>query len=95
MATQSKQPLTATQLAARARIALALEKIEAAQRLLGDACEQLCPINGLCPEWERVGILYDKVHAEWHRVNRKVEGGFDLDSDARRRFLARAEAVQA
>ncbi len=74
-------------------MSLACQKIEAAQRLLGDACGDLSSVLGLCPEWERVGKLYDKVHAEWHRVNLKVEGGFDLDSDSKLRFLAKKEAV--
>lgn len=85
-------PLTETQQVAREKIAYACKQIEAAQRLLGRACEELCPIVGLAKEWERLGNLYDKVHAEWHRVNLKVEGGFDLDGDAKRRF-AEAKAV--
>lgn len=69
----------------------ALECIEQAQRLLSKACEELCPLDGLCPEWEDVGDHYDKVKALWHRVNNRVNGGgYDLDADAKRRLGAKS-----
>jgi hypothetical protein len=76
---------------AQAKAQRALDYIEAAQRLLGSAAEELCPIAGLCPEWEAVGKQYDKVHALWHRVNMRANGNdYDLDSDTKRRLAAKA-----
>lgn len=78
---------------AERKIRKALEKIEMAQRLLSDACAELCPIDGFVREWDHVGNLYDKVKAGWHKVNNRLNGGkFDLDSDAKRRFEERQAA---
>jgi hypothetical protein len=66
--------------AAQEKIRIALQEIEAAQASLGKACESLSPIVGLVAEWERVRRLYDRVQAEWHRLNRR-DGQFRLDSE--------------
>lgn len=69
---------------AQRKVRAALVSIEAAQRLLGKACEELSPIIGGAPAWGRVGKLYDKVHAEWHRVNALLDGRkLDLDESGR------------
>lgn len=78
--------MTASQLEAKRKMSEALGALERAQNLILDACENLCPINGLVEEWEDVGKIYDKIKACWHAVNMKVEGGFDLDSAAKARF---------
>lgn len=66
--------------AAQQKIRQALNEIEKAQLALGRACEALSPVVGMVKEWERVGKLYDKVNAEWHRLNRQ-DGPFRLDSE--------------
>jgi hypothetical protein len=71
---------------AERKVRAALANIEAAQRLLGKACEELCPIIGAVGPWGRVGKLYDKVHAEWHRVNAFLQnkrGRLNLDESGR------------
>lgn len=79
--------MTQSQKVAEDKARKALEAIEQAQRLLSKACEELCPLDGLCPEWEDVGAHYDKVKALWHRVNLRVNGGgFDLDQNAKRKL---------
>lgn len=79
--------MTPTKQLAEIKARRALELIEQAQRLLSKACEELCPLDGLCPQWEDVGDHYDKIKALWHRVNSRVNGGgFDLDSDAKRKL---------
>lgn len=86
-------PVSAYCLEAQAKVDRALEHVEAAQRLLGRACEELCPIVGVIDRWEAIGKLYDDVHAEWHRLNlRRSASNLTLDSDAKRRFDARNAA---
>src|SRR5690349_4917513 len=55
---------------AREKVEDALKKIEAAQRLLGDACGDLSAIVGAAPHWSRVGKLYDRTKDAWHKLNR-------------------------
>lgn len=84
---------TASQLEARRRIDRALELLERAQHLVGDACEAICPLTPLCDDWERLGRLYDSIKVEWQTMNRvRNGGGYDLDQEARARFLAEQEA---
>lgn len=68
--------------AAGAKINRALVLIERAQNALSEACAELSPVVGVCPEWERVGKLADRVKAQWHRLNR-LDGPFRLDSEAK------------
>lgn len=78
---------TASQMEARRQMDMALEAVEAAQRLIGDACELMCPLTPLCDDRERLWKLYDAVHAEWRRLNLLRNGGrYDLDADAKARF---------
>lgn len=60
---------------AERRVRAALAHIEAAQRELGAASEELSAIIGGLRPWERVGKLYDRVHAEWHRINVWLQKG--------------------
>jgi aminoglycoside phosphotransferase (APT) family kinase protein len=82
---------------ADAKVLRALEHIEEAQRELGCACQELCPIIGGVSQWKRVRALYDRVHAEWYRVHawaEKRRGHLDLDGSGRS-ALARTQEVQA
>jgi hypothetical protein len=54
---------------AERKVRAALDHLEAAQRELGRACEELSPIIGAVTPWGRAGKLYDRIHAEWHRLN--------------------------
>jgi hypothetical protein len=81
---------------AERRVRAALANVEAAQRELGRACEEMSAIIGGIPPWERLGKLYDRVHAEWHRLNLWFNGArskLDLD-EAGRRALAKRLAAQ-
>jgi hypothetical protein len=81
---------------AQRKVRAALDHIEAAQRLLGSACEELCPIIGAAPAWGRVGKLYDKVHAEWHRVNALLDRRkLDLDESGRAALAKRLPSTPA
>ena len=68
--------------AAKARVRDALRHIEAAQLELHRAMDSLSPVVGLVEEHERVGDLYDKVKAEWYRLD-GLDGPFRLDSEPR------------
>ena len=48
---------------------LALKKIEAAQTLLYEAAQAICPIVPWADEWDDVGNVADSVKALWHRIN--------------------------
>jgi hypothetical protein len=89
----SKPVPSLSKLVAQAKARKALRHIETAQNFLRMACEELCPIDGMCPEWDDVGDHYDKVKALWHRVNMRANADdYDLDRDARTRLTAKAEA---
>lgn len=76
---------------ARRRMNDALEKIEQAQSLVDDACRLLCPLTPLSNDWARVGKLYDRIKAEWHRMNLLRNGDhFTLDPDASERIERKA-----
>ena len=55
------------------RVRKALQQIEAAQGLLGDACATLSSLRHACPEWKATSKLYDRVHAHWYRVRDALE----------------------
>lgn len=68
---------------AAARVRMALNQVEAAQRLLNLAAESLCPLRGLAPQWRKVGNLHDKVKDFWYELDEKRGSGkFDLDRPA-------------
>lgn len=60
------------------RVQEALKLIEAAQTLLGKACEQLSPIEGAAPVYGATHKLYDKVHDLWRRL--AYDGGHSARS---------------
>jgi hypothetical protein len=66
--------LSISEARATAHFRQALDKIEAAQGLLGDAASLLCPVIGAVPQWRKLGKLYDTVKAAWHHVNNSMKG---------------------
>lgn len=75
---------------AERKVREALRHVEAAQRELELACQELCPVIGALPDWERIGKLRDRVNAQWHRLNEvRPRSGYRLDEDGRR-ALAKA-----
>lgn len=77
-----------------ARIALALEQIEAAQRLLGAAAANLSPIIGAASIWEATGKLYDRVHNHWRRLAYNTHRGWRLDGMALERHARKPEGAR-
>jgi hypothetical protein len=63
---------TPREAAAVAHVKAALDLIQEAQGLLGRAAAELCPVQGMVPEWRRLGALYDQVHAAWYQVEGKA-----------------------
>jgi hypothetical protein len=57
---------------AQAKARKALDKIEAAQGLLADACAELSSLKWAFREWKKVGDHYDKTKALWHKVNNSL-----------------------
>ncbi len=51
----------------------ALEKIERAQKLVNEAGEDLCSIEGYGDQWTEVCKLHDSVKATWHQVDDRRE----------------------
>lgn len=51
------------------RLASALDKIQRAQNLLGDACSDLSPIVGGVKTWQRLGRLFDGAKLLWYTVD--------------------------
>jgi hypothetical protein len=50
------------------RVRDALDKLQAAQYLIDDAAQALCPVNGFAREWSASGKVHDAVKRYWHRV---------------------------
>jgi hypothetical protein len=70
---------------AERRVARALELVERAQHTLERACEELSPVIGALPDWQRIGKLADRVHDAWRRLAyEKPTGGYGLDEMGRR-----------
>jgi len=65
-------PLAARKAAAEVRVRAALAAIQEAQGLVDRAAQALCSVNGLCPEYEKLGKLYDQVHRAWYVVRDKA-----------------------
>lgn len=53
---------------ARKRVDRALNKIEDAQNLLGEACGILSRLIGAVPEWKAVSDHYDETKALWYAI---------------------------
>lgn len=84
------QTLSPSKLIAKAKARRALQHIETAQYHLSMACQELCPIDGMCPEWTLVGKHYDKVHALWRKVDIRANADdYDLDRDAKERLSSK------
>jgi hypothetical protein len=47
----------------------ALDLIQHAQSVIGEAAQELCSVEGFADEWTSVNRLYDIVKQEWHTVN--------------------------
>ena len=66
-------PLAARKTAAEVRVQAALGAIQEAQALVERAAQALSSVNGLCPEYEKLGRLYDQVHRTWYVVRDKAD----------------------
>jgi hypothetical protein len=74
---------------------VALDHIEAAQRSLEHACQELSPIIGALPEYERIGKLSLKVEEEWRRLRYVTpRAGYRLDEDGVRELAKRLAATE-
>jgi hypothetical protein len=78
---------------AERKVRAALDHVEAAQRELERATQELCPIIGALPAWRRLGALTDRVHNEWRRLRyEQPKRGYSLDEDGRRALEKRLAA---
>ena len=59
--------MTSTELA-KLKVQKALNLIQNAQALLGEASAELSGIIGAASKWQQVGKEYDRVHALWYKV---------------------------
>jgi hypothetical protein len=50
------------------RVQTALETIEEAQRLLSQAAEDLCSVEGFADEWRATLQVYETLKAHWYAV---------------------------
>lgn len=57
------------QAAAEIRVQLALNSIQEAQRLIEQATQALSGVEGMIPEWRRVGFLSDRLRQTWYAVS--------------------------
>jgi hypothetical protein len=80
--------MSVTKAEARRRIRQAQEILEfKVQAGLSEACNALSRITH-CPEYDKVGELYDKVKSLWHQLeSRTYSTKIDLDSEAAAKFL--------
>lgn len=53
------------------KVKKALDLIQHAQIVIGEAAQELCSVDGFADEWTNVNRLYDTVKTEWHRVNNR------------------------
>jgi hypothetical protein len=65
----------------RLRIEKALDKIQRAQGLIGEALQELSSIRGGLPTYNAGHKLYDKVHAYWYRVRALLDKSAKLTLD--------------
>jgi hypothetical protein len=66
-------PLAKRKEAAQERVRAALDHLQEAQALVDRAGQELCDVIGLCPEWTRLGTLYDQVKRNWWAVSTKAQ----------------------
>lgn len=66
-------PLAKRKEGAQERVRAALAHLQEAQSLVDRAGQELCSVVGLCPEWTRLGKLYDQVKRHWWAVSTKAE----------------------
>jgi hypothetical protein len=89
MSRHAQHPEGSTRAEAEARIQRALDHIEQAQRLMDRACQEISSIEGMCPDWQRLGKIHQRIEAEWHRLNhRRKTARYDLDGSAAEQFIA-------
>ena len=55
------------------KVLSALDKLERAQRLVNDAGEDLCSVEGYSDEWSDLIGLYQTVKDHWNAVNKRRE----------------------
>ena len=53
------------------KVKRALDLIQYAQSVIGEAAQELCSVDGFADEWTSVNRLYDTVKQEWHTVNNR------------------------
>ncbi len=83
---------------AREKYRRAMALVEQAQRLIGDASAELCPVIWGNPDYQRLGKLYDKIHAEWYKLKHALDvrgPKLDLDETGRAAADRRAAAASA
>ena len=56
------------QAAAEIRVQVALDSIQEAQRLIEQATQALSRVDGMIPEWRRVGSIFEQLTQIWHAV---------------------------
>jgi hypothetical protein len=57
-----------------AKVRRALDLLQEAQNIVGEACQELCPIGGFANTWGLTCKLYDKIKAHWHLVEARRVG---------------------
>lgn len=55
------------------RVRAAMDHVQTAQRELSRAMADLSSVRGYVSDGDRLRRLYDRVHAEWYRLNGKLE----------------------
>jgi hypothetical protein len=53
------------------KVKKALDLIQHAQSVIGEAAQELCSVDGFADEWTGVNRLYDTVKRVWHTVNNR------------------------
>ena len=53
------------------KVRQALDLIQHAQSVIGEAAQELCSVDGFADEWTGVNRLYDTIKQEWHAVNNR------------------------
>lgn len=81
----------ATEAEARRRVEQALQHLQRAQEQVGEAQSLLSSLIGGMTAWEHVGKTYDRIRADWHRVEvLRRKSGLDLDGVSGPAFEARS-----